>query len=119
MLIAKQLTRQQAQLIKRVIKIQLYVLEDLLHNQIDDKDMVLFCLEHGIEPDDLDCFLEQRIDRFKEVYKYPKMVFNMNEDDTSIIRFILMNCIESHSAKPAVWRKLELTENLKTYSNQN
>lgn len=107
------LTREEKQIIKRIARVQLKDLNNILERKTKESPD-LFCVMQGLSIEEFDEVVREDIKVFESVLKNPQSFLNLTEMNLSIFKHIMTNFLPKRleGYKHHLWRKLNLRDKL-------
>lgn len=106
-----ELTEDEKKVIKRVAKIQIECLNNLIQENAEI-DVTMFAIENEVDKAELISDLEVERKKYEIIHDYPETFLNNEDDVISIFKHILVNFVNKRKrAKSKIWRKLNLRDN--------
>lgn len=110
------LTKREEKLVQRIAKLQLESFKEIRANNVEDQDIVLYCIETGITLQELEEHITKNERVFRDIQKKPKEFIQfLDEDNKSIFQHILTRFFKSsqyNEAKRRLKRVMLLTESI-------
>lgn len=113
------LTRDEKRVIKRITRVQIGNLENLLNNDCE-MDLKLIFLMEEINEEEFRDHLIMGLDIYKSVRECPRKLFNLGPDYMSIVKHLMVNFARHpkyEQGKKGLWRKFNIIEFLPLGSN--
>lgn len=114
------LTTTEKKLIRKLTRKQLDNLWAIILDNTEE-DLTMYCILNEFTKDELDEKIHSDILLYEEILIKPSLMFQLKEDDESIMKTLLtnMNLAKYADAKKSLWRKFNLLENLNKIHSLN
>lgn len=104
------LTKAERKLIRKIAKLQLASLTRILTNRVE-VDIPVHCLEYEIQERDLKLQVHNSYDQFARTLTQPAAFFNLDDDNLSICKSLLMGVLAEAKGKRKLWGKIRVLQN--------
>lgn len=102
-------TKDERKLIKKIAKFQLQSLKSILENDVEE-DMTLYCLRNGLDEDGVRKAIKRNYRKFKQLRKDPNFLFNLDEDNLSIVKTVLNKYFGGQKGGPMLWHRFNVLD---------
>jgi hypothetical protein len=117
LLFRPELTKAERKLIRKIAKLQLSSLTEILTNRMPGVDIEDHCLTNGICATALRQSVHRSYDQFARLLEEPQAFFNLEPDNLSISRALLMDQLYRVKGRRKLWRKLSLVTDFTFHLN--